>query len=348
MLNCAVLKRIVLGIALTLGAAAGLIDTVHAATATRTSAFEYDSSGLLIKEVIEPGNSNLCLVTTYTYDAYGNKTAATTRNCNGSAIPGTGNEAAAPTGDAAFASRSGTTTYAAGSAVIGGTTYSYSAGQFPTSSANALNHAETKIYDARFGAVVNLTGPNNLATTWAYDGFGRKTLEIRADGTRTEWSYLYCSGVNGGSASCPTYGAYVITTTPKNSGGTVIGAVSKMYYDSLNREIRAETQGFDGTLVYKDTQYDSLGRVAQVSRPYYSNASPVWTSYSYDVLGRPTQANEPSTISGTVRTTTAYNGLSVTVTVSNSGSGGNLPEGVTQSKTTIKNSQGQVIRVITQ
>ena len=42
-------------------------------TLTRTSAFEYDpASGLLIREVIEPDNSALCLVTTYVYDAYGN------------------------------------------------------------------------------------------------------------------------------------------------------------------------------------------------------------------------------------------------------------------------------------
>ena len=31
----------------------------QAATATRTSAFAYDTSGQLIKEVIEPGDSNL-------------------------------------------------------------------------------------------------------------------------------------------------------------------------------------------------------------------------------------------------------------------------------------------------
>ena len=58
----------------------------QAASATRTSAFAYDASGLLIKEVIEPGNSDLCLVTEYTYDTYGNKTSASTRNCIGAAI----------------------------------------------------------------------------------------------------------------------------------------------------------------------------------------------------------------------------------------------------------------------
>ncbi len=78
----------------------------QAATATRSSSFVYDpASGLLTKEIIEPGNSQLCLVTEYTYDAFGNKTAVTTRNCNGSA-----GEAAAPTGDAVIAPRTTSST----------------------------------------------------------------------------------------------------------------------------------------------------------------------------------------------------------------------------------------------
>jgi len=328
-------------------AAAG---SVQAATATRTSAFEYDAtSGLLIKEVIEPGNSNLCLVTTYTYDSYGNKTGATTRNCNGSAIPGTSAEAAAPSGDAVITSRTSTTTFAAGSTVINGTTYNYTAGQFPTTSANALSHSETKEFDPRFGGVTKLTGPNGLVTTWSYDSFGRKTLETRSDGTKTQIDYLYCSGVNGGSASCPTNGKYLVQTTPKDTAGSQSGPISKVYYDSLNREIRSETQGFAATgtapTIYKDTQYDSLGRVSQVSKPYYSTDTAVWTTYTYDVLGRALTQDQPATSSGTVRTATAYNGLTVTVTVSNAGAGTNLPTGATQTKTTTKNSQGQTVTV---
>src|SRR6266480_7930328 len=119
-----------------------------AATQTRTSAFEYDlATGLLTKEIIEPDDSSLCLVTTYVYDAYGNKTSATTRNCNGSS-----SEAAAPTGDPVFTSRTSTSVYAAGSG--------WTAGQFPTTSTNALSQSETKTYDGRFGPVARLTGPN--------------------------------------------------------------------------------------------------------------------------------------------------------------------------------------------
>lgn len=157
--------RFVLALALAAGA---LPTEVSAETLTRTSAFQYDAAtGLLVKEIIEPDNASLCLVTTYAYDAYGNKTSATTRNCNGSS-----GEAAAPTGDAVFTARTGSTTYDA-------------RGEFPVTSTNALGHAETRSFDARFGAILSLTGPNNLATTWEYDGFGRKTQEHRADGTHS-------------------------------------------------------------------------------------------------------------------------------------------------------------------
>ena len=38
-------------------------------------------------------------------------------------------------------------------------------------------------------------------TSWSYDSFGRKTLETRADGTKTQWAYLYCTGINGGKVN---------------------------------------------------------------------------------------------------------------------------------------------------
>jgi len=292
-------------------------------TWTRTSAFTYDStSGLLVKEVIEPDDSTLCLVTQYTYDAYyGNKTASTTRNCNGS----TG-EAAAPTGDAVFTARTSSNAYDA-------------RGQFPVTSTNALGQSENKTYDARFGSLTKLTGPNGLATTFSYDNFGRKILETRADGTQTKWEYLYCSGVNGGSAACPTIGGavgkWLIQETPLASNGVQNGPVNKRYFDALNREIRAETQGFDGngtaTAIYKDTQYDSLGRPYKVSRPYDAGYGTLWSTVTYDALGRVIQETQPD--DSIVQT--SYSGLTTTITD---------PLGRKTSSTT--NSQGKVVKVV--
>ena len=353
-----------LGLGLTLGLSAPSL--TYAASLTRTSAFDYDAtSGLLTKEIIEPDTSNLCLVTTYGYDGYGNKYAATTRNCNGSAgsVSGVNDEAASPTGDPVFSSRTNSSSYSSGSTSVSGTTYTWVAGQFATSSSNALIQSESREFDPRFGAPTKLTGPNSLATQWGYDAFGRKVAEKRADGTGTTWSYQYCSGVNGGSASCPTNiggvaGAYVVTATPVAgpidltanpvTTGGANGAASKSYYDALNREIRSETQGYDGsgssTPIYKDTQYDSLGRPYMTSRPYYAGqtpctisgiAGPCWITLNYDSIGRvSSQVLPPDGTSTNFTTTTAYNGTVTTVTNVNS-----------QTRVTTKNSQGQAVTV---
>ncbi len=293
-----------------------------AGTLTRTLAVEYDpTSGLLIREIIEPDNSALCVVTTYLYDAYGNRTRATTRNCNGTSSGGV-TEASAPAAgsDPVFTSRTSSSAFAAGSVVINAITYNWNAGQFATSNTNAIGHTETRIFDPRFGAVVSLTGPNGITTNWSFDNFGRKVSEIRADSANTTWAYNLC-GI------CPTGGKYSVTATATGA------PTSTIYYDMLNRVIRTETQGIDGTLARKDTQFDSLGRVSQVSRPYYAGAVPVWTVFTYDILGRVLTQTEPNN----AVTTTAYNGLATTVT-----------NALNQTETRVKNSQGQLIRVIRQ
>ena len=43
---------------------------------------------------------------------------------------------------------------------------------------------------------------------------------MRADGTRTTWSYKYCSGTAGGTASCPIGGSYLVQTKALGSDRT--------------------------------------------------------------------------------------------------------------------------------
>jgi RHS repeat-associated protein len=285
----------------------GIFGAAHAATLTRTSAFEYDSAtGLLTKEIIEPDSTQLRLETTYTYDAYGNKVTATVSS--------------PATGTAAITSRSSGTAFD-------------TRGQFPVSSTNALSQSETKLIEVKFGNLTSLTGPNGLTTTWTYDSLGRKTLETRADGNKTKFEYLYCAGYNGGSASCVSLARYLVVTTPLAADGTTQnGPWGKTYYDALGREIRAETQGFDGSsVIIKDTEYDSLGRVYRVSNPYYSGQTVYWTTMAYDALGRVATTTMPDS----TQTTNAYNGLTTSAT-----------NALSQTQTKIKNSQGQLAQVI--
>ena len=293
----------------------------YAVTASRASAFEYDAvSGLLTKEIIEPDDANLCLVTSYTYDSFGNKTGATTRNCNGTAGANapTNSEAAAPpatvTDDSGVAnqpnpaiivSRTSSTTYDA-------------QGRFALTSTNALSQTETKTYNPNFGTVATLVGPNALTTSWTYDSFGRPLSENRADGTSTTTAYALCD------ASCPTNGNHTIT---KTQAGTPTSVTT---YDMHYRAIQSTTPDKDGTLIYARTQYDKLGRTIQSSRPYKAGGTVAWNTVTYDTIGRPLTSTAPDASI----TSIAYAGYTTVTTNSKS-----------QTKTEIKNSQGQLVTV---
>ena len=60
----------------------GVSGGVHAATQTRTSAFTYNAYGQIEKEVVEPDDSDYCVVKFYEYNTSGNRTGVTTRNCD--------------------------------------------------------------------------------------------------------------------------------------------------------------------------------------------------------------------------------------------------------------------------
>jgi len=275
-------------------------DAFAASSGTRVSGFTYFSSnGLLRTETVEPGDVDFELTTTYVYDGYGNKLSATTAGAD-------------------IVSRTTSTAYD-------------SRGRFATSVTNALGHSESWTHDGRFGVPLTQTGPNNLTTTWQYDSFGRKTLEIRADGNRTSFAYEYCAGVAGGSAVCPSLGAYVMTATPQNSGGAQNGPRVKTFHDTHGRVIRTESEGYLGAAILAETVYDSAGRVERESRPFFAGGVKQWTTYQYDDLGRVVGVTLPDSSSASF----AFNGLTTSTTNDKN-----------QTETTVKNARGETAAVI--
>ncbi|WP_246741468.1 RHS repeat-associated core domain-containing protein [Bradyrhizobium aeschynomenes] len=290
------LPQVAAVIALTLAAPAWAASSI-----TRTSSFAYEAaSGLLTQEVVEPDTPALRLQTDYVYDAFGHKQLVTVSGAD-------------------IAGRSSTSAYDA-------------RGQFATSNSNALGQSESFQYDPRFGQPISHTGPNGLTTTWSYDSFGRKIQETRPDGTITRWSYQFCSGVNGGTATCLSGASYLTQETSYAvDGSTVIVPTATVYFDALEREIGRQTQGFDGSVVQATKSYDAMGRVTQTSRPYFATGgTPRYTTFSYDTLGRVVSTTQPD---GSV-SQMAYHGLTTVET---------NPLG--QTRTTVKNSQSQVVSV---
>jgi RHS repeat-associated protein len=271
-----------------------------ASTIARTASFAYDAQGVLNQEVVEPDTPALRLQTDYGYDSFGNKTSVTVSGAD-------------------IVTRSSSSAFSAN-------------GQFNSANTNALGQSESIQYDARFGQPTSHTGPNGLTTTFSYDVFGRKTQGVRADGTQTKWTYSFCSGVNGGTATCVSGASYLVTETPYAADGTTVsGPYVTVYFDKLDREIARETQGFNGAVVRATRAYDALGRLTQTSRPYFvSGGTPQYTTYTYDTLGRVLTETKPD---GSV-TQTAYHGLSVTET-----------NALSQTRTVVKNSQGKVVSI---
>ncbi len=298
-------------------AIASMAGAAHATSSiTTTVGYDYDpATGRQIKTMIEPGNPELCMVTAYTLDVYGHHKTMTQRNCNGSApsLAGAPSESAAPTDAAAFPSRV--------------TTVGYTPDQrFIATSQVAGLPADTKGYDSRFGAQSSESESNGVTSGAAYDGFGRKILELSPDGTGFRFDYTLCNVQTGGTATCPYFALYVVTTTPVASvnlstktSGAAIGRYTKVYYDAFAREVRTETQGYDGSSasvpIYVDTTYDIASNVSQKTRPYYATSNPVISPvvYTYDSLQRLTSRTE-NDAAGSVKTSTTYNGLTVTET----------------------------------
>lgn len=312
----------------------------QSSTITRVSSFEYNAEGLLVREVIEPERPQDCLSTTYTYDSYGNRATVSAAACAG---------ASGSTLLSASTPRTAITVFAAQTVAIGSVSYSTPDGAFATQSTNALGQSETKEYDPRIGAVTKLVGPNGGTTTWAYDGFGRKTEERRADGTYTLWEYKFCGAAQAGGDAAPCAAGAVLgehgliwySVESSYGGSGVLLAPKKLQiYDTLDRVVRVQTKDYQGNVVVQDTQYNVLGQVAQKSNLYrLSGGTPAWTKFQYDAIGRLTQEDAPDSdayyTSGRAITTFAYNGLITTVT--------NVAG---QTKATHKNATGQIAKVV--
>ena len=162
------------------------------------------------------------------------------------------------------------------------------AGALPTQSTNALGQRELKTHDPRFGAVIQLTGPNDLTTTWAYDGFARKTRETRADATYTTWAYKLCTE---SGASCPgaingAISVWVAIEQSYGATGVASAPERRTYYDTLSRAVRSQTQGFDvsgsAPALMQDVEYNAQGQISRKSNVYVYGGTAYWTSYFYD------------------------------------------------------------------
>nr|WP_307727775.1 RHS repeat-associated core domain-containing protein [Massilia sp. TS11] len=268
---------------------------------TRTVDYKYaaDATGALTQETVQDGDTSklMRLVTDYGRDLRGLVTSRTQTWWD----PVAG----------ASVSRVFSTTYD-------------NSGRYQTSSsapvAAGKSLSETYDADPATGVRTRLTGPNGLTTIWQIDGFGRVTLERRADGNETR---SYVKAVSGGDANGSPAGAVLAAVTTHYHGDIQIAVPAVAYTDSVGHQLGSLSYGFDGTAIVTEQSYDTRGRPSVTYQPRFKGATAFMAkSVEYDDLNRPVKVSVPlentsapnSPSSSYAVTTTSYDGFITTTT----------------------------------
>lgn len=283
------------------------------APVVRTSAFSYTADGLIASEELRGGNHPVDTVRkVYKYDSYGNRERVNV--CGGTTnLVG----ACVLFGPASIRFRNTDPNY-----VVRTTATSFDAnGLYPVSTlevfqrpntgadvANADQYA-TNTVTARdaYGTPIAATGINGAVSVAGTDGFGRKYFEATNTGSSSLTTIRWCqNAAHPTGIACPSdggvgYAAYRLQTTSPG------GATAWLYKDRLDRNVLAVREGFrNGDYVAVRTSYDSRGRAARVSEPYFThspatasvgqaNGASIWyTTTTYDFLDRVTAVAHPN------------------------------------------------------
>jgi YD repeat-containing protein len=238
---------------------------------TRVSAFEYNSeSGLLEKEIVEPGNSTYSYEKIYTHDDFGN--IEETRY-----------------------TRSGLEDR------ITSSVYD-TKGRFEIQTKNALGHVSTKTYDDFYGNVTQAVSANGLMTQFVYDNFGNLLKTVAPDGNVAVSKDLW---VETGDADAPTRAVYYswgqasggpvtkvyydkqgrpLRKVTTGFGGNIIYVDTE--YNDIGQVEAVSDPYFEGnTLIWTNYEYDVLGRVAEQTLPGNRVTSTTYNGLETTVTG---------------------------------------------------------------
>jgi RHS repeat-associated protein len=195
-------------------------------------------------------------------------------------------------------------------------------GIYPETLTNAADQVSIRAYDAALGVLIQETDPNQLVTTWAFDGFGRLALEKRPDGTQTAvtlsrakdggakhdgWRVMQRSTTTGGAddtVELDSLGRAIRMwwhgPEPHDAPGAPPRLMQEIIFDDLGEHIarrsvpvREDTP--EGALLFDEYAFDGLGREIEHATPWGLH---VVTSYegkqvkASDSLGKLTVADQ--------------------------------------------------------
>lgn len=139
------------------------------------------------------------------------------------------------------------------------------------------------VFDNDAGVLIKSFDENSQLTQYQYDSMNRLTATLLPpqNGTVVQLNNSY-----GDTSASPTVTSY--TTNSGNTAQTVTTS------DGLGHVVQVDNK--DGSTVISTTKsvYDKLWRRTQVSNPFAPGETPVYTTTTYDGLGRPTRVTPPS------------------------------------------------------
>jgi RHS repeat-associated protein len=159
---------------------------------------------------------------------------------------------------------------------------------FPETVTNCLGHVASFTWDPRFGVKLTETDPNNQATSFTYDTFGRPLTVVGP---------LDSSSFPSATFAYFDWGNALLQRieTKKRKDHGLAATISRLdYFDGLGRFDLVKSDGPGGNTIEEAVTYDSRGLVVQKFAPRFSTETALPPTASvFDVLGRQTLVTFP-------------------------------------------------------
>lgn len=144
-------------------------------------------------------------------------------------------------------------------------------GRYAESAINEMGYTASATYDPKWGATLSATNVQGITTSYEYDPFGRLRKTNFPEGYSQEISYHWDVSAN--------QRWYVETSAPGHPS-------AKTWYDLLGREVRSETELFDGAWSIQGRTYDARGNLHTTTEPHKDGEGHITTTNSYDAFNR--------------------------------------------------------------
>ena len=181
--------------------------------------------------------------------------------------------------------------------------YDVATSTFRVSATDPAGHTVQSTFDPKWGSVLTDTNASGNMTSYQYDAFGRPQEVIKpgdlglAGGTT---SYSYSVLPVGGT------GFNVTRFDSTTSGATRLQSTD--YYDSYGQVYMNQRSGPGGKSIVTTTDYDDMSLPVRFSLPYFTGATPSYTTLTRDPMHRIIKILDADGLS----TTRTYAALQVT------------------------------------